>query len=195
MAIAVHVRGLRKRYTVGAGACTASADVLRGVELVLHAGEAICVIGAAGSGKTTLLLCMAGLLRADAGDLEWFGARDRGVARRRVIYHGARPDLLRGGDSGDPCVHLVDLRDAAAGQLDPWLSQRCAAGDAVVVVERDTGVLLPLVPPLSRVLALHHGVLVPHARAALRVAESCTDRAPVTRAVLLTLPPDTPSIR
>jgi ABC-type cobalamin/Fe3+-siderophores transport system ATPase subunit len=177
MAIALHVRGLRKRYTVGAGACTASADVLRGIDLVLRAGEAIGVIGPAGSGKTTLLLCMAGLLRVDAGDLEWFGAADRGVARRRVVYHGTRPDLLRGGGAGEAHLHLVDVPDAEIAHRDAWLSQRCAAGDAVVVVERADAALPPA---LSRVLALRHGVLVPQARLAARVAESFANTGPNT---------------
>ncbi|HEX4685055.1 MAG TPA: ATP-binding cassette domain-containing protein [Gemmatimonadaceae bacterium] len=173
MAIALHVRGLRKRYTVGTGACMASADVLRGIDVVVRAGEAIGVLGPEGSGKTTLLLCLAGLLPADAGDVEWFGARDRDVARRRVIYHAVRPDLLRTGGWGESHLHLVDV-PAACPQFGTWLSQRCAAGDAVVVVERAGGSLLPA---LSRVFALRGGVLVPHVRPATRVAEARASRA------------------
>ena len=38
-----------------------------GVELTVHAGERICLVGRNGSGKSTLLKVMAGIMEADAG--------------------------------------------------------------------------------------------------------------------------------
>jgi len=38
-----------------------------GVELTVHSGERICLVGRNGSGKSTLLKVMAGLMEADAG--------------------------------------------------------------------------------------------------------------------------------
>ena len=68
VSIVFECRNLHKRFIVGAGSCSASAHVLRGVDLVLRAGECAAVVGPRGAGKSTLLLCAAGLLRPDGGD-------------------------------------------------------------------------------------------------------------------------------
>ena len=52
-------RGLTKTY----GMTTA----LAGVDLDLHPGESVAVMGASGSGKTTLLHCLAGIIRPSQG--------------------------------------------------------------------------------------------------------------------------------
>jgi ABC-2 type transport system ATP-binding protein len=44
-------------------------SVLRGVDLDVHGGEAVALVGENGSGKTTLLRICAGLLAADAGSV------------------------------------------------------------------------------------------------------------------------------
>ena len=62
---------VRKTFRAPAGAV----EVLRGVSLVLGAGEFGVITGPSGSGKTTLLM-VAGLLQpADAGQV-WFDGRD-----------------------------------------------------------------------------------------------------------------------
>ncbi|GAB3600795.1 ABC transporter ATP-binding protein [Microbacterium tumbae] len=43
--------------------------VLRGVDLELLPGEMLSIVGPSGSGKSTLLYCLAGLERADAGEI------------------------------------------------------------------------------------------------------------------------------
>ncbi len=43
------------------------------IEFDLRSHDVIGIIGPEGSGKTTLLQCVAGLLRRDAGLVEWFG--------------------------------------------------------------------------------------------------------------------------
>jgi putative ABC transport system ATP-binding protein len=62
---------------------------LRGASLVVAAGEILAVMGPSGSGKTTLLHCMAGILRPDAGEIQFNGRRidtlaenDRSALRR-----------------------------------------------------------------------------------------------------------------
>jgi putative ABC transport system ATP-binding protein len=57
---------------------------LRGVDLVLGAGEWVAVMGASGSGKTTLLLCAAGLLPACEGRVVLSGV-DLGRASEREL--------------------------------------------------------------------------------------------------------------
>src|SRR5258708_1516017 len=60
----VHVRR-------GAGA--ASVHVLKGVDLVVEAGESLSLVGPSGSGKSTLLMTIAGLERPQAGRLRVAG--------------------------------------------------------------------------------------------------------------------------
>jgi putative phosphonate transport system ATP-binding protein len=57
----LEVRGLTKRY----GSRTGCADV----SFTLFPGEVMGIVGESGSGKSTLLNCLAGQLRADAGEV------------------------------------------------------------------------------------------------------------------------------
>jgi putative ABC transport system ATP-binding protein len=56
-------RGVAKTYRTGAQEVPA----LRGVDLDVHAGELVMVMGPSGNGKTTLLNCLSGLDDVDAG--------------------------------------------------------------------------------------------------------------------------------
>ena len=47
---------------------------LSGVDLDVHAGEVVCLIGPSGSGKSTLLRCTNGLETIDGGEIEFEGA-------------------------------------------------------------------------------------------------------------------------
>lgn len=47
--------------------------VLQGIDLTIADGEIVCLLGASGSGKTTLLRIIAGLERADSGDVRLDG--------------------------------------------------------------------------------------------------------------------------
>jgi polar amino acid transport system ATP-binding protein len=57
-------------------------EVLKGVDLVVRAGEVCCVLGPSGSGKSTILRCVNHLEKVDAGrifvDGELMGYRERG---------------------------------------------------------------------------------------------------------------------
>lgn len=59
--------GLRKSFGM--------TDALRGGDMTVHAGEIVAVMGPSGSGKSTMLHCMAGILRPDAGVVEYAGRR------------------------------------------------------------------------------------------------------------------------
>ncbi len=59
--------------------------VLAGVDLTVHAGEAVAVVGANGAGKTTLLRICAGLLDPDGGEVRRSG---------RVGYCPQEPGLV-----------------------------------------------------------------------------------------------------
>ena len=60
-----------------------AARVLDGVDLTVHRGEVLAVIGSSGSGKTTLLRCLNGLETADSGVVE--------IAGGARVDFGARP--------------------------------------------------------------------------------------------------------
>jgi putative ABC transport system ATP-binding protein len=68
--IVLSVRGLTKTYR-SAGEPVA---VLRGVNLDISAGERVALTGESGSGKSTLLHLIAGLDRADGGQIKLDGA-------------------------------------------------------------------------------------------------------------------------
>jgi putative ABC transport system ATP-binding protein len=66
--------------------------VLRGIDLAVHAGETVALLGRSGSGKSTLLNVISGLTRADRGrvwvaghDLTGLRERERTRLRRRRI--------------------------------------------------------------------------------------------------------------
>lgn len=63
--------GITKSYTLG----TSKVQVLNGVNLEVHAGEFLAVMGASGSGKSTLLHILGGLDRPDTGAVT-FGGQD-----------------------------------------------------------------------------------------------------------------------
>lgn len=77
------IRGLRKRF--------GEHWVLDGIDLDIHKGELITIIGTSGSGKSVLLKHLIGLLRADEGkitfdgtDVTHFSERDWVKVRKRV---------------------------------------------------------------------------------------------------------------
>lgn len=59
----LEARGVTKTYRTGAG----TVEALRGVDLVVSAGELVMVMGPSGNGKTTLLNCLSGLDDIDSG--------------------------------------------------------------------------------------------------------------------------------
>ena len=61
----VDICGLRKRY--------GSNEVLKGVDLQIHRGEVVSIIGKSGSGKSTLLRCINGLETFQEGQLQVHG--------------------------------------------------------------------------------------------------------------------------
>jgi len=69
--VVLAARDVHRRYRSGAQ----ELHVLRGAELLLHAGEAVAIVGGSGSGKSTLLHLLGALDRPSSGRIE-LGGRD-----------------------------------------------------------------------------------------------------------------------
>jgi branched-chain amino acid transport system ATP-binding protein len=73
-----------RRLTVRYGALTA----LRGIDLQVHPGELVTLLGANGAGKSTTLRAISRLVGAAAGQVLWRGADLAGVSTHRTVRLG-----------------------------------------------------------------------------------------------------------
>jgi polar amino acid transport system ATP-binding protein len=97
-------RGVVKRY----GAFQA----LGGVDLDVHAGEVVCLIGPSGSGKSTLLRCTNGLEAIDGGEIEFEGAV---LPREERPLRAVRQRMGMVFQSFELFPHLTALQNVAEG--------------------------------------------------------------------------------
>jgi ATP-binding cassette subfamily C protein CydD len=68
-------------------------EILRGVNLHIHAGEVLALIGPSGSGKSSLLHGLAGFIQPQAGAIRLFG---QPPGQQAVAWMGQRPFLIKG---------------------------------------------------------------------------------------------------
>ena len=102
----LHIRGLQKSYKRRA--------VLKGIDLDLHRGEVVALLGPNGSGKTTCFYCVAGLVPADGGRVSIDGIEVTGWpmyrrARLGIGYLPQEMSIFRGLSVEDNITAILEI--------------------------------------------------------------------------------------
>ena len=131
----------------------AGRKAVAGISLKVAAGERVALLGHNGAGKTTLMRLILGLIRADAGRIELFGASPGSRAARRiaaylpenVAFHSAITGheqlalyaRLKGAARGEAAellerVGLSDARNQRIGTYSKGMRQRLGLAQALI---------------------------------------------------------------
>ncbi|MGW1158161.1 metal ABC transporter ATP-binding protein [Streptomyces sp. NPDC002513] len=81
----------------GVRADLGSRPVLRGIDLTVHRGEVVALLGANGSGKSTAVRTIIGQVPTNAGEIELFGTPRRGFRDWRRIGYVPQRTTAAGG--------------------------------------------------------------------------------------------------
>ena len=122
-------------------------DVLKGIDLELHRGDSMVLIGGSGSGKSLLLKSMIGLVRPDIGSVEIDGQDVRCMrGRERRAFDDRFGMLFQYGGlfDGMPVWQNIAFKQLQAGQISERDAREMAADKlSIVNLGSEVGDLYP----------------------------------------------------
>jgi lipoprotein-releasing system ATP-binding protein len=123
--------GLSKRYTTGRG----ELELFRGLDLTVHAGEMVAIVGESGAGKSSLLHLLAALDRPSEGEvwcgesrLSTFTPRQAAEFRNRDAgyvwqFHYLLPEFTALENVAMPLLARGEARGTALAKARRWLAE------------------------------------------------------------------------
>lgn len=134
-AVVMRAVGLTKTYAAVAGGGRGDVELFRGLDLVVHAGEMVAIVGESGAGKSSLLHLLAALDRPTSGEV-WFGEqRLSGFTERQAAefrnrqagyvwqFHYLLPEFTALENVAMPLLARGMGRGAALAKARVWLEQ------------------------------------------------------------------------
>jgi lipoprotein-releasing system ATP-binding protein len=141
----MRAEGLTKIYAAvpgEGGAGRGAVELFRGLDLKVHAGEMVAIVGQSGAGKSTLLHLLAALDKPTAGEvwcgesrLSLFTAREAAEFRNRDVgyvwqFHYLLPEFTALENVAMPLLARGERRGAAMEKARVWLGEVGLAGRA-----------------------------------------------------------------
>ena len=134
--VVLRAEGLTKTYAAVAGtAGRGELELFRGLDLVVHAGEMVAIVGESGAGKSSLLHLLAALDRPTAGEvwcgtsrLSIFSAKEAADFRNRDVgyvwqFHYLLPEFTAVENVAMPLLARGMGHSSALERARTWLSE------------------------------------------------------------------------
>ncbi|MBV8389410.1 MAG: ATP-binding cassette domain-containing protein [Mucilaginibacter sp.] len=74
--VVIHIKGLKKAF--------GEKEVLKNINLDVHRGENVVILGKSGTGKSVTIECIAGMLAPDEGEVKVFGDEVAGMTEKQL---------------------------------------------------------------------------------------------------------------